>query len=146
MRSKIRHGGILVCDAPGCSQKFVSYSFVTMIRAQARSSKWGRVPAWQIDDAASPTRKFDVCPRHVEVAKVAAGRRPEIMAARRAGDKKERDALRAAKAEVKSAERAAAKATRAGDRAVARAKKKAAKIEAKVRGGIVHVANVGAKP
>lgn len=68
-RRKIRHGGQLVCDMPGCSSTFVTYSYAFLVRRQARNAGWGRDRGSMVNDAdghalASKGRKVDLCPEH----------------------------------------------------------------------------------
>lgn len=68
MRQSIRHGGILKCDAEGCGVQFISYSFVSLIRAQAKLAKWRRPLSkhvrWSADPVVEANRRVDLCPDH----------------------------------------------------------------------------------
>ncbi len=153
MKSSIRHGGGLVkCDAPRCSAKFLSYSVASAVREQASRVGWARVPGWQLELESDVNIKKDVCPKHAAEAAEVKKRRPEILAAEKKARADERAELRAAKKEVKKAERAqktsasnsvrdSRRADKVAARAVAKAKKKADRLERKVRGGRVHVAS-----
>lgn len=129
MRSSIRHGGIVKCDAPKCAARFTSYSMLSIIRLQARGVGWMRVPAWQVIGAEHPN-PHDVCPLHVKDAVDAKANRTQVLKAARDKAKAERQAERdEKKAKQKAAKKAAAAAVKKADK---KKKKKKAKAEAKL--------------
>lgn len=69
-RHKILHGCVITCDvkAPGCAQRFTTYSFAAMARKQAKAAGWSRASGKKFQaDAESPEcilalGTVDVCP------------------------------------------------------------------------------------
>lgn len=120
VRIAIRFGGIIRCDATGCTCEFPSYSVLSIIREQAQLQGWARVKAWQITDNDSPRRKLDVCPEHARVAEDTKQRRLAEIAAKRA-------AAREALKRWRDSEQAEKRAARLADRLAKREAKDAAK-------------------
>jgi hypothetical protein len=75
MRSTIRFGGVLRCDAHRCDHSFVTYSVAPLVRQQASNAGWVRVAgslvAWP--SGSSPMKKrVDLCPEHSSMVASAA--------------------------------------------------------------------------
>lgn len=81
MKESIRHGGVLRCDMVKvvetkddlvfkneCSERFVTYSVSSLVRAQAANADWARVKVklvkWPGNPPASDNKKVDLCPKH----------------------------------------------------------------------------------
>lgn len=69
MRSKIRHGGIVKCDVPDCTETFTTYSVLSLSRQQAALAGWLRIKlktmrGWEQWEIGKGSRAIDVCPGH----------------------------------------------------------------------------------
>ncbi len=64
-RVTIRHGGVVKCEMPGCTQRFVTYSVASKAREQAANAGWARVSGKSIIDRDGhilSTKLVDLCP------------------------------------------------------------------------------------
>lgn len=67
-RHKILHGCVITCDvkAPGCAQRFTTYSFAAMAREQAKAAGWSRASGKKFQGESPELiisdKAVDVCP------------------------------------------------------------------------------------